>query len=69
MRDMKNFDKEEFLITLENKLNNLFVYNTLSVNELFDKFVAFLPNVVNDFAPIRKATTRKGKNSNNNHGL
>ena len=29
MRDMKNFDKEEFLITLENKFSNLFVNNTL----------------------------------------
>ena len=28
MRDMKNFDKEEFLITLENELSNLFVNNT-----------------------------------------
>ena len=53
---MKNFDKEEFLIMLENKLSNLFVNNTLLVNELFDKFVASLADVVNDFAPIRKAT-------------
>ena len=37
---MKNFDKEKFLITLENKLCNLFVNNTLSDNNLFDKFVA-----------------------------
>ena len=57
---MKNFDKEGFLITLENKLSNLFVNNTLSVNELFDKFVAIFADVVIDFAPIRK-TTRKEK--------
>ena len=67
MRDMKNFDKDEFLITLENKLSNLFVNNTLSVNELFDKFVAILADEVNDFASIRKAT-RKEKNSNKNNG-
>ena len=35
MRDIKNFDKEEFLITLENKLSNLLDNNTLSVNEQF----------------------------------
>ena len=51
MRDMKNFDKD-FLITLENKLSNLFVNNTLSVYELFDKFFAILADIVNDFAPI-----------------
>ena len=39
---MKNFDEEEFLITLENKLSNLFVKNTSSVNELLDKFIAHL---------------------------
>ena len=53
---MKNFDKEEILITLENKLINLFVNSILSVNELFDKFVAILAYLVNDFVPIRKAT-------------
>ena len=67
MRAMKNFDKE-FLIILENKLSNSFVNNTLSVNELLDKIVAILADVVNDFAPIRKAT-RKEKISNKNHGL
>ena len=61
IRNMKNFDKEEFLITLENKLNNLFVNNTLSVNELFDKFLALFADVVNDFAPIRKATRKEKK--------
>ena len=38
---MKNFDKEEFLITLENKLSNLLVNNTLSVNELCYEFRTF----------------------------
>ena len=61
MRNMKNFDKKEFLITLKNKLNNLVVNNTLSVNELFDKFIAILADVVNDFAPIRKATRKEKK--------
>ena len=59
MSDTKNFDKEKFLITLENKLSNIFVNNTLSVNELFDKFVAILADVVNDFAPIRKAIRKE----------
>ena len=58
---MKNFDKEEFLITLENKLSNLFVNNTLSVTELFEKFVAILADVVNNFATIRKATRKEIK--------
>ena len=58
---MKNFYKEEFLITLENKLSNLFVNNTLSVNELFNKFVTILADIVNDFAPIRKATRKARK--------
>ena len=64
IRDMKNFDKEEFLIMLENKLSNLFVNNTLLVNELFDKFVAILADVVNDFAPIGKATSKEKTNKN-----
>ena len=59
MRDTKNFNKKEFLIILENKLSILFVNNTLSVNELFDKFVAIFANIVNDFAPIRKATCKE----------
>ena len=42
--------------------------NTLSVNKLFDKFVATFATVVNDFASIRKAT-RKEKNLSKNHGL
>ena len=49
------------MITLENKLNNLFVNNTLSVNEQFNKFVAIFADVVNDFAPIRKATRKEKK--------
>ena len=66
MKDVKNFDKEKFLITLENKLGRLFVNNTylsvnFSVNELFNKFFAI-------FAPIRKAT-RQEKNSNKIHEL
>ena len=61
IRDMKNFDKEEFLITLKNELNSLFVNNTLSINELFDKFVAIFADVVNDFASIRKATRKEKK--------
>ena len=48
---------------LENKLSSLFVNNTFSVNKLFDKFVAIIADLVNDFAPIRKST-RKEKNSN-----
>ena len=51
---MKIFDKEEFLITLDNKLRNLFVNSTLPVNELFNKFVATFEDVVNDFALISK---------------
>ena len=53
---MKNFDKEEFLNALKDKLSNLFVKNTSSVNELFDKFVAIFSDIVNDFALMRKAT-------------
>ena len=56
---MKNFNKE-FLITLANKLCNLFANNTLSVNELFDKFVATFVNVVNEFVKVF-ATKKKLK--------
>ena len=57
MKDVKNFDKEKFLITLENKLGRLFVNNTylsvnFSVNELFNKFFAI-------FAPIEKQLVKK----------
>ena len=31
----------------------------MSVKELFDKFVAIIADVVNDFAPIRKATRKE----------
>ena len=56
------------MIALEDKVSNLCVKNTLSINELFDKFVAIFADVVNDFEPLEKAT-RKEKNSNKNHGL
>ena len=65
---MKNFDKEEFLITLENRLSNLFVNNALSVNELFDKFVATFANVVTTLRPSEKHLVIRN-NSNKNYGL
>ena len=66
-KDMKNFYKEKFLITLENKLSNLFINNTLSVYELFDKFVAIFADEGNDFAPRKKQLVKK-KNFDHNHG-
>ena len=59
MIDMKNFDKEELLITSENKLSDILVNNPLSGNELFHEFVATFADVVNDYAPIRKASRKK----------
>ena len=56
---MNNFDKEEFLITSENKLSDIFVNNPLSGNELFHKFVATFADVVNGYASIRKASRKK----------
>ena len=56
---MKSFDEEEFLIALKDKLSNLFVKSTSSVNELFDNFVAIFADVVNDFAIMRKATRKE----------
>ena len=46
-------------------------HNNLWLNyyKLFDKFVAILADVVNDFAPIRKATCKEKKTQNKNYGL
>ena len=61
VREMKNFDEEKFVITSENKLCNLFVNNTFSVNKLFTKFFAIFVDVVHDFASIRKTTCKEKK--------
>ena len=59
MRDMKNFDKEEFLITLKYILSNIFANHALSVNVLFDKFVATFADATFHPSPFRKAIRKK----------
>ena len=70
MRDIKNFDKEEFLITLENKFSDIFVNNNLSVNKMFDKFFASFADVLlKTLHPSKKQLVRKKKTRTKNHGI
>ena len=52
---MKNFDKEEFLIALE----ELIVKSTSSVDDLFGIFVAIFADVGQRLCNLGKATRKK----------
>ena len=56
---MTNFNSDEFLDELNEKLIYLFDASHKSVNELYDSFVASASEVVNKFAPLRKQLGKK----------
>ena len=56
---MNKFNLEIFLNTLNDQINILIDSNISSPHELYDKFVTKFENVVDQFAPMRKAS-RKG---------
>ena len=56
---MTKFNLEIFLNALNDQLNILIDSNISSPHELYDKFVSKFENVVDEFAPMRKASLRK----------
>jgi len=58
-KEMTNFVRKEFLYELNCKLSRLFKNNSLSVNELFDRFVSIFTDTVDQFDPMRKATRKE----------
>ena len=61
IQDMKNFDLEEFLRTLNIKLYAANLNSIDSVHDAFDKFEEVLQNTANKFAPLKKASIREKK--------
>ena len=58
---MTKFNLEIFLNALNDQLNILIDSNISSPHELYDKFVSKFKNVVNKFAPMRKASRKENK--------
>ena len=58
---MTKFNLEIFLNALYDQLNILIDSNISSPHELYDKFVTKFENVVDKFAPIRKASRKENK--------
>ena len=67
VRDMKNFQSELFLESLNKKLNNFALSDNKPVDTQINKFMTVLTDTVNEHAPLKKASRRK-KDSNKNHG-
>ena len=61
VRDMTKFNLEIFLNALNDQLNILIDSNISSPHELYDKFVTKFENVVDEFAPMRKASRKENK--------
>ena len=58
---MTKFNLKIFLNTLNDQLNILIDRNISSPHELYDKFVTKFENVVDVFAPMRKASRKENK--------
>jgi len=58
---MSNFNIEDFLEYLNFKLYSLYNHNRLNANELFNYFIETFSEVVDEFAPLRKATRKEKK--------
>ena len=63
IRDMKTFDLEEYLRTLNIELYAANLDSIDSVHDAFEKFEEVLQNTANKFAPLKKASRREKKNS------
>ena len=61
IRDMSNFVLDNFLDKLLEKLTHLLNTSYVTVNELYDSFVAIFAEVVDKFAPMRKASRKEKK--------
>ena len=61
VRGMPKFNLEIFLNALNDQLNILTDSNISSPHELYDKFVSKFENVVDQFAPMRKASRKENK--------
>ena len=59
IRDMTQFDLDKFLECLDNKLSSLFETSLIPINELFELFLATFVEIVDQFAPERKATRKE----------
>ena len=57
-RDMRNFNKNEFLDYLSLHMNSI---SSLDANESFDMFIDVMTNSINKFAPFRSLTKREIK--------
>ena len=58
---MTKFNLEIFLNALYDQLSILVDSNISSPHELYDKFVTKFENVVDEFAPMRKASRKENK--------
>ena len=56
---MSNFVLDNFLDELHEKLTHLFNTSYITVNELYDSFVAIFAEVVDKFAPMKKASRKE----------
>ena len=56
IRDMSEFNVDEFCNHLNLKLSPLFDENSCSVNEVFNRLISIFGEVVDQFAPKRKAS-------------
>jgi len=63
VRNMTNFNLDAFLDVLNDRLNNEFenISAYTNANELFNNFVVIFQEVINNFAPMRKATRKEKK--------
>ena len=56
---MTQFDLYKFLECLDNKLCSLFETPLIPVNKLFELFLATFAEIIDQFAPERKATRKE----------
>ena len=61
IRDIKNFDLEEYLRTLNIELYAANLDSIDSVQDAFDKFEKVLQNIANKFAPLKKSFEKRKK--------
>ena len=61
VKDMTNFNQEDFLYELDCELSHLVINNNLTVNETFDQFVATFAETVNQFFSMRKISRKEKK--------
>ena len=68
VRVVSNFFLDDFLAELSGQLTIIFDNNDKAVNKLFNCFVEIFTEIINKFAPMKKATRRE-KSLISNPGL